>query len=201
MYQYLTGRLVEKTAAVVVLEVGGIGYQIQVPVSTFARLPELGQSVRILTHFAVREDAHVLYGFATEEERHFFRMLLSVSGIGPKMATTILSGSSLPELKRAIVDGSLAVLTGISGIGRKTAERIIVELREKIVLEERRAPKFAPGKSTTPETVIEDSMRALVELGYRRQHAKDAIQKVLALAESEKLTVPDLIRESLKYVG
>ena len=199
MYQYLTGKLMEKSPTGVVLDVSGVGYQLQIPISTFSALPEIGQNVRILTHFVVREDAHVLYGFLTEEERHFFRLLLSVTGIGPKMATTILSGCSLPELKKAIVDGSLHVLTGISGIGRKTAERMIVELREEVVLEERRAPQTSMG-SKVLDTLVEDSLRALVELGYRRQNAKEAIQKVLATSGSG-LSVPDLIRESLKHVG
>lgn len=199
MYQYLTGKLVEKSPTVIALDVGGVGYQIAIPLSTYSALPTLDQTVRVLTHFVVREDAHALYGFLTEEERQMFRLLLSISGIGPKMAITILSGTPLRELKQAIIDGALATLTAISGIGRKTAERIIVELREKIVLEERRAPSMVT-KPGIPEAMIEDSIQALIELGYRKQNAKEALQKALKVPEAAKFTVSDLIRASLKYI-
>lgn len=202
MYEYLFGNLVEKTAAALVIEVGGVGYHVHIPVSTFAALPELGKSVRILTHFVVREDAQALFGFFTEEERQLFRLLISISGIGPKTALTALSGVAVQELKRAIIDGNLAVLTGISGIGRKTAERMVVELREKMVLEERRAPASAPAKGGQ-EPVVEDSVRALVELGYKKQNAQDAIQKALKNFEMSppgKIKLEDLIRASLRYV-
>src|SRR3989338_3733547 len=109
MYSFISGRLVEKTAASAVVEAGGIGYQLQIPVSTFAALPEVGAQVKILTHFVVREDAQVLYGFYTEEERRLFRLLISVSGVGPKTGLTVLSGISIPELRQAIIDGNLAV--------------------------------------------------------------------------------------------
>ncbi len=200
MYHYLNGKLVEKTATHLVLEAGGVGYQIHIPVSTYAALPSPGHEVRILTHFVVREDAHTLYGFLTEDERHLFRQLISVSGIGPKMAMTALSGISLPELKQAIIEGALPVLTAIAGIGRKTAERIVVELREKLVVEERSKPQPVGVKSQVESSLIEDSLRALVELGYRRQNAKDAIQKAIKDSGSQKLAVSDLIRASLKYV-
>lgn len=199
MYQYLTGRIAEKTPTHVVLEVGGVGYQILIPVSTFGALPEVDRTVRLLTHFVVREDAHLLYGFFSEEERRMFRLLLSVSGIGPKMAVTVLSGISLADLKEAIIGGSLEVLTTIPGIGRKTAERMIVELREKVVLEERRAAP-ASLKSAVADALIQDSLRALEELGYRRQNAKEALQKVLKDPDAAGFSVPDLIRASLKYI-
>ena len=199
MYHYLNGRLIEKSPTQLVLETGGIGYQVQIPVSTYSALPETGQTVRILTHFVVREDAQALYGFLTEEERRIFKLLISVSGIGPKMAMTALSGISVPELKKAIVEGSLAVLTGISGIGRKTAERIVVELREKLVLEghDHSGSSLLTEK---PNVLVEDSLQALVALGYRRQNAKEALQKVLKNPGAEKLSVEELIRASLKYV-
>lgn len=199
MYHYLSGRLVEKTAASVVLEAGGIGYGIQIPLSTFTSLPELGQTVKILTHFVVREDAHILFGFYTEEERQIFRLLLSVSGVGPKTALTVLSGIALSELKRAIIDGDLVVLTGVPGIGRKTAERLVVELREKIVLDDAKAPRGEKAAAGTP--VEEDSLRALMELGYRKQNAQEAIRKAVKQLEGSKFSVPDLIRASLKYVS
>jgi holliday junction DNA helicase RuvA len=200
MFDYLAGKVVEKTPVSVVLDVSGVGYHIFVPVSTSAVLPPAGESVRLRTHFVVREDAHVLYGFASDEERQMFRLLLSVSGIGPKSAITVLSGKSISELKQAIINGSLLELTTIPGIGKKTAERIIVELREKVVLEERTKPSVVSNASQAEESLIEDSIRALVELGYRKQNAKEAIQRVLKDADNSRLTVAELIRASLKYV-
>lgn len=199
MYHSLTGRLIEKSATGVVLDVSGVGYQVQIPVSTFSGLPELGQTVRLLTHFVVREDAHVLYGFLSEEERLLFRLLISVSGIGPKSAATVLSGVAIPDLKRAIAEGNVPVLTEIPGIGRKTAERIIVELREKLILEDKKpAPTLARMRES--EDTVEDSLRALVELGYRKQNAQEAIQKALKGLSGNKVSVQDLIRASLKHV-
>ncbi len=199
MYEYLNGNLVQKTATALVIDVNGVGYYVQIPVSTFAALPELGKSVRVLIHFVVREDAQALYGFFTEDERQLFRLLISVSGIGPKTALTALSGVSVTELKHAIIDGDLTVLTGISGIGRKTAERMVVELREKMVVEERRAP--APGAAAPAGSpVADDSVKALLELGYKKTDAQEAVQKALKSLEPGKVRLEELIRVSLKYV-
>ena len=200
MFSYLTGTLTEKFPTSVTVEAHGIGYQLTVPLSTHQTLPETGNKVKLLTHFVVREDAHVLYGFTTEEERDLFRLLISVSGIGPKSAITILSGLGVSELRQAIIDGALPVLTSISGIGRKTAERLIVELREKVVLDERRTG--APRHLEAQEGLVNDSVKALVSLGYGRQDAKNAIQKALShhRDRSEKLKVEELIRHSLKYI-
>ncbi|HXV28270.1 MAG TPA: Holliday junction branch migration protein RuvA [bacterium] len=200
MYHYLHGQLVEKTPTSIILDVGGIGFHLQIPLSSYEKLPESGQTVRVLTHFVVREDAHMLYGFMTQEERRLFKLLISVSGIGPKTAMTALSGVSVADLKRAIVDGSIHILSGISGIGRKTAERIVVELREKLVVDANLSFPAGTGKSQTHEALIEDSLQALIALGYRRQNAKEAVQKALKITEAEKCSVEDLIRASLKYV-
>lgn len=200
MYQYLSGKLIEKTAATAVVEANGIGYLLQIPLSTFTSLPELGQTVKILTHFVVREDAQVLFGFASEEERQIFRLLLSVSGVGPKTALTVLSGIALADLKRAIIDGNLVTLTGVPGIGRKTAERLVVELREKIVLDDTKTAARG-AKVPAGSAVEEDSLQALVELGYRKQNAQEAIRKAVKQLEGSNISVPDLIRASLKYVS
>lgn len=200
MYHHLTGNLIEKTATKIILDVNGVGYEIRIPVSTFSKLPALGEQVKILTHYHVREDLQALFGFYTDEERELFRMLLSVSGIGPKMALSLLSGVALPELKQAIIQGAVHVLTSIPGIGKKTAERVIVELREKVVLEGEGAGASGRGP-VNPETVLaEDSMRALVELGYRRQDAKAAVEKALKALEGNKRSVSEVIRLSLKHV-
>jgi Holliday junction DNA helicase RuvA len=201
MYAYISGKLIEKNAASAIVEAGGVGYQLHIPVSTFAALPQAGSLVKVLTYFVVREDAQMLYGFYTEEERQIFRLLLSVSGVGPKIGLTVLSGIAISELKRAIIDGNLAVLTGVPGIGRKTAERLVVELREKMVLEDKRGTSSAVEKLQEQDARIEDSLRALMELGYRKQNAQEAIRKAVKTLEAEKYSVPDLIRASLKYVS
>ncbi len=199
MYQYISGKLTEKTPTTAVLDTGGVGFLLHIPVSTFSQLPAVGETIKLLAHFVVREDAQMLYGFATDEERELFRLLITISGIGPKMAMTVLSGSSLADLKQAIVDGSVAFLTQIPGIGRKTAERIVIELKEKIILDERRMPNASP-KSLSGDPSVDDTVSALIELGYKKQNAKDAVQKALKDTNDKKMSVPDLIRYSLKYV-
>ncbi len=199
MYNYISGTLSEKSPASVTIDVHGIGYQLTIPLSTYHRLGEVDSKIKLLTHFVVRDDLQQLYGFLTEEERELFRLLIGVSGVGPKMAMTVLSGIGILELKHAIVGGAVPILSAISGIGRKTAERIIVELREKIILDEEhhRTSK----QLTANETLIEDSLQALVSLGYKKQDAKTAIQKVLSLRDPKsKMDVEELIRHSLKYV-
>ena len=200
MYEYLTGQLIEKSPTSVVLDVQGTGYQITIPLSTYEKLPAVNQSVRLLIHFVVREDAHTLFGFASDEERRIFRLLVSVSGIGPRMAITALSGITIPELKRAIVQGSLHILQGIPGIGKKTAERIVVELREKLVLEGQTGARSDALSTDGQETLMEDCLQALIALGYRKQSAQSAIQKALKSDDSSNSSVEGLIRASLKYV-
>ncbi|MFZ5803122.1 MAG: Holliday junction branch migration protein RuvA [Candidatus Omnitrophota bacterium] len=200
MYAYLRGKLIEKTATGAVLEVHGVGFQLQIPVSTYETLPGLGDEVRLLTHFVVREDAQALYGFSTEDERKLFCLLISVSGIGPKIAMTIMSGIRITDLKRAIVEGRLEILQAIPGVGKKTAERLVVELREKLADE---ADRFAPDpgiKTDLPSSLIKDAMEALTALGYRRTEAKTAVEKVVRSDPKEVFTVEKLVRDSLKYI-
>lgn len=198
MYNYLSGILAEKFPTQVTLDVNGIGFQLVVPLSTSQKLPQAGQKVKLLTHHVVREDAQLLFGFATEEERSLFRLLLTISGIGPKSAITVLSGLGIGELKRAIVNGSIPTLTSISGIGKKTAERIIIELREKVVVEGR---DDEPSEHLSLEKeLMQDSLRALVSLGYTKQNAKTAIEKVMNSKSSDEWTPESLIRESLKQI-
>lgn len=200
MYDYLNGQVTEKTATTVILEVAGVGYYLQIPLSTSEALPALGQSVKLLVHFVVREDAHMLYGFKTQEERQLFRSFLSVNGIGPKLALTVLSGIPMETLKRAIVRGELETLTGISGIGKKTAERIIVELREKMVLQAQPEPGLTVPGAAGQTALIEDSVEALIALGYRKPNARAAIEKAMKTVKAGQMTVEELIRTSLKHV-
>ena len=201
MYDFLAGKIVRKGPTHLVLEVGGVGYELAIPLSTYHALGKSEEETRVLTHFHVREDNQQLFGFATEEERNLFRLLLSVNGIGPKMALAVLSGIGTAELRKAIVEGAIPTLTAISGIGRKTAERLIVELREKIVLlEPKRGASSAPTRVAVDEGLIEDSIQALISLGYKLADAKRALQKVLSEKDSRTFSVEDLIRTSLKYI-
>lgn len=200
MYHYLTGKIAEKTPVAVILEVNGIGYEVRVSLSTFSSLPNLGETVKLFTHFVVREDAQLLYGFATEEEREAFRLLVSVSGIGPKLAITLLSGVTLPELQRAIQEKNIPALTAISGIGQKTAERVIVELRDKIGKTEVAAGREISHDASVTDQMIEDSVLALVSLGYTKPKAKEAIQKTLKTMLGNKPSVEEIIRSALKHV-
>lgn len=200
MYHYLNGKIAEKTPTAVILDVNGIGYEVRVSLSTFSSLPNLGETVKLFTHFVVREDAQLLYGFATEEEREAFRLLISISGIGPKLAMTLLSGVTLPELKRAIQEKNIPVLTAISGIGQKTAERVIIELKDKIGKAEISAGKELVHDANISDQMVEDSVSALVSLGYTKQKAKDAVQKTLKAMLGKKPTVEEIIRAALKHV-
>ncbi len=200
MFQYISGKLIEKSPTSVTVDVHGVGYHILIPISTYAVLPVTTENVKLLTHFVVREDAQLLYGFASEDERRIFRLLLSVSGIGPKMATTVLSGMTVAELKRAIAEGSLVALTGISGIGKKTAERIIIELKEKISLEEKMTGLPGGDESKQEPALFEDAIRDLVELGYKKPNAREAVQKVVKMPEAGRYSVSDVIRIALKYI-
>lgn len=200
MYHHLEGKLVEKSATSIVLDVNGIGYYIHVPLSTYSGLSSVGSTAKILTHFVVREDAHLLFGFHTEEERELFRQLLSVSGIGPKVAMTALSGLPVIELKTAIAEGSIAVLSSIPGIGRKTAERIVVELKEKMVLE-KRTLSSGSGAVLREDSITEDAVRALVSLGYTAGSAKKALEKVMKEDGAASKSVEDIVRKALKFVS
>ena len=200
MYHHLIGKITEKTPTAVILDVNGIGYEVRVSLSTFSSLPNLGETVKLFTHFVVREDAQLLYGFATEEEREAFKLLISISGIGPKLAITLLSGVTLSELKRAIQEKNVPVLTAISGIGQKTAERVIIELKDKIGKAEVSAGKELVHDASVSDQMVEDSVLALVSLGYTKQKAKDAVQKVLRTPLGKKVSVEEIIRAALKHV-
>ncbi|MBN1557137.1 MAG: Holliday junction branch migration protein RuvA [Lentisphaerae bacterium] len=174
MITFLEGRLTEKHPTRIELDVGGVGYEVFIPLSSYDRLPSAGDPCRILTHDYVREDSHQLFGFMTGEERRMFVLLLSISGIGPRLALSALSGLAVRELKRAIVEGDIKRLSSISGIGRRTAERIAMELREKLdagdVLE------AAAGETASPrDLMVQDAVLALVALGYKQADARKLV--------------------------
>jgi holliday junction DNA helicase RuvA len=187
MIGQLRGRLAEKRPNQVLVDVGGVGYVVQVPLSTYAVLGELHTEVILLIHTHVREDALALYGFLSSREKHFFEMLLSASGVGPSLALKILSGMSVEELVPAIRGSDLVRLTRIPGVGRKTAERIVVELKDKleavVVAEERPA-------ASSPAGVEADVVSALVNLGYDARTAESAVaeaKREVGTANFEKL--------------
>ena len=196
MFNYVKGILASKAPTQSVVEVGSLGYEITIPLSTFDALPSEGQPVKLLTHFHVREDVQKLFGFFTRAERDLFRLLLSISGIGPRMAITILSGMSVKAFKQAIVESDINLLNSISGIGRKTAERIVLELREKVGLESALTKDGSPGVGD--EVILGDAVNALVSLGYKHNTARQAIQKTLRGAKD--ITTEGLVREALKVV-
>jgi Holliday junction DNA helicase RuvA len=189
----LRGRITSKTPPQVTVEVGGVGYEVEAPMSTFFHLPAVGQDVRLLTHFVVREDAQLLYGFATEDERRLFRSVLKVSGIGPKIALALLSGISVEGFIMCVQNEDVAALVRVPGIGRKTAERLIVEMRDRL------KPAAEGGDSTavpvaqgaSPEV---EAFGALVALGYRPAEAT----RLLKAAGPGTHSTEELIRRALQ---
>jgi Holliday junction DNA helicase RuvA len=195
---YLHGKLAESLPTQVVVEVGGVGYEVLIPLSSYDRLPPPGTSVKILTHLVVREDAHILFGFMTADERDLFRLLVQhVSGIGPKIALAVLSGIAVPAFKGAVVNGEVKTLAQIRGVGKKTAERIIVELKDKIGVAGAWEAASAKHALTPEEQKCNDAVLALISLGYKQIEAHKAIR-----AASEKLgpavDVEQLVREALR---
>ena len=195
MIARVEGVLVEKSPEVVVLDVHGVGYELRVPLSTFFELPDEGKVVRLRVHTHVREDAFLLYGFGTELERALFRLLLGASGVGPKLALAILSGLPSDKLIAALRQGNLAALVGIPGVGKKTAERIVVELRDRVPALETTA---GAEKAHAPrDDAAASAESALVNLGYARGHAEQAVRRALeALPDSPPLEA--LIKEALR---
>jgi Holliday junction DNA helicase RuvA len=190
---FLHGVLEEKQPTRAVLNVGGVGYEVLIPLSTFDRLPIAGESCRLLTHDHIREDAHQLFGFATESERDAFNMLTAVSGIGPKLALSALSSLSVRELKAAIVTGDTRRLSSISGVGKKTAERMIVELRDKIGAGE--ALEAVAGVGELSGGSLRDAMLALTALGYKQDEAARMVKQVAA--DAADAGVEELVRRAL----
>lgn len=201
MITFLDGVLVEALPTQVVLEVHGVGYQVLIPLSSFDRLPPVGQKVRLLTHLAVREDAHVLYGFATREERDLFRLLIGhVTGVGPKLALAVLSGMSVGLFQAAVVASDITALSRISGLGKKTAERIVVELKDKVGVAaewEAASTRNAPGQEAAAVT---DAVLALISLGYKQVDAHKAV-KAVATEQGGSPSSEDLIRGALKRLA
>jgi len=195
MITFLEGVLDEKQPARAVLNVGGVGYELLIPLSSFDRLPEVGARCRLLVHDHIREDAHELYGFAAADERSIFQRLIGVSGIGPKLALGALSALSTRELKLAIANGDTARLSSISGIGKKTAGRLVIELRDKISAGE--ALEAAAGETGAQDARLRDAMMALVSLGHKQLDAQQMLSAILPDITAE-MGVEEIVRLGLK---
>jgi len=194
MIARLAGTLIHKQPPLMVIDVAGVGYEVEAPLSVFQDLPELGQAVVILTHLSIKDDSHTLYGFSSEAERTLFRQLLKISGIGAKLALTILSGASGEELARYVAERDSASLTRLPGIGKKTAERIIIELRDKIDLIPFAAVTAVGGGPAIPADAVSEAITALNALGYKPQESSSMVRKV---AEPE-MSVEEIIRHALQ---
>ncbi len=185
----LTGVIAEKSPPQILIDVQGVGYEVDVPMSTFFNLPGLGERASLLTHLSIREDAHVLFGFLTAEERNTFRLLIKISGVGPKMALSLLSGMSVPELAQAVSRQEAGRLVKVPGIGKKTAERLLLELKGKL------GPDLA-----LPVTVANDAqadiLQALVALGYSEKEAGAALKSLPA-----DVSVSDGIKLAMKHLS
>lgn len=199
MISYLKGILTKKSPTEIIVDVGGVGYSVNISLSTYEQLSELNSEVFILTHHHIREDAQVLYGFSGENERDIFRMLIGVSGIGPKMAQTILSGIRPDELIRTISAGAISSLTAVPGVGKKTAERLILELKDKVGKIEG-SDKIIDLPNTS-SSIRAEALTALVSLGFSRDKAEQSLRGVLNNAGIKNLSVEELIKRALQYTG
>jgi Holliday junction DNA helicase RuvA len=189
MISYLEGRLAEKTPTSAVIDVGGVGYSVHIPVSTYESLGETGSKTRLFTHLAIKDDKVELFGFGSGDERRLFLLLISVSGIGGRTALSILSGARPSELKKAILSGDKSFLSGIKGIGKKTAERLIVELKDKFK-DETYDRRPAVG-------IRDDAVGALRSLGFTPKEAEEAVQRVMS-ERGNDIPVEEMVREALK---
>ena len=198
MITHLHGRLAEVLPTVAVVDVGGVGYEVLIPLSSFDKLPAAGQEVRLLTHLVVREDAHLLYGFVTAAERELFRLLVNtVSGIGPKIALNVLSGMSVTSFRSAVAAGDFKALASISGVGKKTAERMVVELRDKLQALAAQLPAARAGDGRGASD--DDLVAALVNLGYKPSLAEGAVGA--ARKDAPEAAFHELLRLALRRLS
>jgi len=198
MITFLHGKLIEALPTQVIVEVNGVGYEVLIPLSSFDKLPQPGREVRLLTHLAIREDAHVLYGFMTAAERELFRLLVNtVSGIGPKIAINILSGIAVTAFRGAVANSDVKSLSQISGVGKKTAERIIVELRDKMGAAGVWEATSAQRALSPEDQRLNDAVLALMALGFKQIEAHDSV-RAAQVALGSSATVEELVRVCLK---
>ncbi len=196
MIGFLRGVIAEKQPPTVVIDVGGVGYEVEAPMSTFYALPPSGETVQLLTHLVVRDDAHVLYGFLTADERALFRSLIKVTGVGAKMALGVLSGISAEQFSECVRNGETARLTRLPGIGKKTAERLVVEMRDRLNVGEAAASASTGSPAQAPQPA-DEAFDALVALGYKPREAS----RMIAATDHRGLDSEEIIRLALKGVA
>ena len=194
MIARLAGTLIHKQPPLIVIDIAGVGYEVEAPLTVFDDLPETGQPVVILTHLAIKDDSHTLYGFSSEAQRTLFRQLLKISGIGAKLALTILSGASGDELARYVADNDTASLTRLPGIGKKTAERIIMELRDKLELIPATGGSAPGGNAVIAGNASKEASHALSALGYKPQE----VSRMVRQAAEPEMSAEEIIRRALQ---
>lgn len=201
MIAFLRGTLAESFPHQAIVDVGGVGYAANIPLTTFDRLPQQGGQVRLLTHHHVTEREHTLFGFFTEDERDLFRLLIDrVSGIGPKMALSVLSGMPVPAFKEAVIRNDIAALAKIKGVGKKTAERIVLELKDKVgVVDAWQAAQVARGAHDPKQEAVSDAVLGLIALGYKQTEAQKTVNELVKTAP-EPVRADKLIREALRLM-
>ncbi len=198
MITFLQGKLADVLPTQIAVDVNGVGYELLIPLSSYDKLPAVGESVRILTHLAIREDAHVLYGFMTAGERELFKLLINtVSGIGPKIALNVLSGMNVTAFRGAVANGDVKSLSQISGVGKKTAERIVVELKDKVGQAGAWEAASASRALSPADQKMNDAILALMALGFKQIEAHDAVRATVAKLGPET-GVEDIVRACLK---
>lgn len=197
MIALLTGRLAYKSPDYVIIDVHGVGYRVHIPFSTYYELPEEGMDLSLNIHTHVKEDAIQLYGFLTRGEKSMFQLLISVSGIGPKLGNNILSNIQAAELSKALVQGDLGRLSAIPGIGRKTAERLVLELKEKVKMLADAGHATAAAPPSSPPDITDDVVSALINLGYKEVLVKKALSE---LKTSPADTVETVLKQALKVL-
>ena len=194
MIARLAGTLIHKQPPLLVIDIAGVGYEVEAPLTVFDDLPETGQPVVILTHLAIKDDSHTLYGFSSEAQRTLFRQLLKISGIGAKLALTILSGVSGDELARYVADNDTASLTRLPGIGKKTAERIIIELRDKLDVMPATGGSAPGGSAVIAGNASSEASQALSALGYKPQE----VSRMVRQAAEPEMSAEEIIRRALQ---
>ncbi len=200
MITFLHGRLTNALPTQAIVDVGGVGYEVFIPLSSYDKLPAVGQPVRVLTHLHMREDAHILYGFMSATERDLFRLLVNnVSGIGPKLALAVLSGMSVSNFKAAVVNSDVASLSKISGVGKKTAERMVLELKDKVGIAAAWEAASAAHAPTPDQERANEAVLALIALGYKQVEAHRIVRD-LQEKEADK-SAEELVRLALKQIA
>ncbi len=193
MIARLTGKIISKQPTSVIIDINGVGFEVNITTNTFESISEK-KEVSLYTYLSVKEDSLTLYGFATKSEKEMFKLLIGISGVGPKLAQSILSGIRIEELRNAISQGNVSRIIAIPGVGKKTAERLLVELRDKITKVEETEDSGVPFSSVRSDAVL-----ALVSLGYNQKQAEKIVSKILA--SEPEISIEDLIRKSLGSIG